>query len=279
MGQSEDSSSHPALTRSDGWLLAALTEGPRQGLAIDLAEFVYYADWLNRLIPSYDDISFGLPRLVAAGFVIVGSDAEDGLVLRATPKAIELRRTVKAKSLGDVMSGMERAVGARPYPVPEAEDRSLGRLPGFAPEDLEAACTQNREELGQSVADTAALQVLIERHIQGVSVDDLRAGEFREAMLALSVLWEREIGYRASRFRQLLASRGGVGAARHLLAKPGVSTGFTRLAEAGQLDLTMEYLILGSEFGTLFTAEERGIARRRLVEHGMRRDELPLEPY
>jgi hypothetical protein len=279
MRTSEEASSHPSLTRSDAWLLAALTEGSHDGRAVSLRDLVHDADWLNRLIPSFDELSFGLPRLIAAGFLTVGSDGENGPVLRATPKAIELRRSVKARSLGDVITGMEQAVGARSHPVPEVEDRSLGRLPGFAPEDLEAAYTQHREGLGQSVADAAALQVLIERHIQGASVDDLRAGEFREAMLALSVLWEREIGYRASRFRHLLASRGGVGAARYLLAKSGVSTGFARLVAAGQLDLTMEYLILGSQFGTLFTAEERGIARRRLVEHGMRRDELPLEPY
>ncbi len=106
-----------------------------------------------------------------------------------------------------------------------------------------------------------------------------RALQFRSAMLDLYDTWRSEINYPAGRFRQLITNRGGVGAARFLLGKSGVSTGFARLAQAGRLELTMEYLILRPEFGSLFTAEERGIARRRLTDHGMRRDQLPLEPY
>ena len=80
----------------------------------------------------------------------------------------------------------------------------------------------------------------------------------------------------ATRFRQLVASRGGVGAASHLLGQSGTSSGFARLAEAGKLDLTVEFLVLRREFGGLFSAGERGIAGRRLVEHGMPRSSLPL---
>ena len=108
--------------------------------------------------------------------------------------------------------------------------------------------------------------------------DGDRMDRFEAAMYALCDAWWREISYRASRFRQGLGTKGGVGEAKSLLAKGGTSTGSARLAEAGRLDLTVEYLVLRPEFGTLFTAEERGIARRRLVERGMRRDDLPLEP-
>lgn len=109
--------------------------------------------------------------------------------------------------------------------------------------------------------------------------DDERDLEFRSAMLDLYDRWRREVNYRAGRFRQLITNRGAVGAASFLLGKPGVSTGFARLAQAGKLELTMEYLVLRPEFGALFTVEERGVARRRLTDHGMRRDQLPLEPY
>ena len=109
--------------------------------------------------------------------------------------------------------------------------------------------------------------------------DDEAERLFEAAMLAAYDAWRSQIGYVASRFRQLVSSRGGVGAAKHLLGQPGVSSGFARLAEAGKLELTVEYLVLRREFGRLFTAEERGIARRRLVEQGMHRDRLPLEPY
>ena len=98
------------------------------------------------------------------------------------------------------------------------------------------------------------------------------------AMLDAYEQWRHEINYVASRFRQLVASRGGVGAARHLLRQTGTSSGFERLAAAGKLDLTVEFLVLRREFGGLFTPEERGTARRRLVERGMARDRLPTEP-
>lgn len=108
--------------------------------------------------------------------------------------------------------------------------------------------------------------------------DDEQALAFERAMLGLYDQW-RQIHYVATRFRQLVSSRGGVGAGRYLLSRPGVSDGFTRLTEAGRLDLTVEFLVLRPEFGSLFGPDERGIARRRLVEAGMRRTELPLEPY
>ena len=102
---------------------------------------------------------------------------------------------------------------------------------------------------------------------------------FEVAMLELYDAWWEQIRYRASRFRQLVSNRGGVGAAEVLLAKTGTSEGFDRLAKAGKLALTVEFLVLRPEFGRLFSPTERGIARRRLVESGMARSDLPLEPY
>ena len=93
-------------------------------------------------------MSFGLPRLVAAGFLVVGYDPKEGLVFRATPKATKLRGSVKAKSLGDVLNGVGGAVGAAPYPGPEpAEDRSLGRLPGLDSQDLDTAIREHGERV------------------------------------------------------------------------------------------------------------------------------------
>ncbi len=139
---------HPPLTRSDAWLLAALTEGSHDGRPVNLRDFVNDADWLNRLIPTFDEMSFGLPRLVAAGFLVVGYDPKEGLVFRATPKAAKLRGSVKAKSLGDVLNGVGGAVGAAPYPEPEpAEDRSLGRLPGLESGALDTAIQEHGERI------------------------------------------------------------------------------------------------------------------------------------
>ncbi len=109
--------------------------------------------------------------------------------------------------------------------------------------------------------------------------DARREAELEAALRDLAQRWRSEIKYVASRFSQLLDSRGALGAVGHPLAQPGVSSGFARLADAGRLDLTVEYLILRREYGSLFTPEQRMIARRRLVERGMPRAELPLEPY
>jgi hypothetical protein len=137
-----ESTGRPALTRSDAWLLAALTEGSHDGRSVTLPNFIHDADWLNRAIPTFDEISFGFPRLVAHGLMTV-----DGLRFRAPPRAIALRKSVKAGTLGGVLMEMAENVGARPYPEPEVEDRSLGRLPGLRPSDLDAAVRKHSETM------------------------------------------------------------------------------------------------------------------------------------
>ena len=136
----------PLLTRADARLLAALTESSREGRPVTLGELVHDADWLNRSIPTFAEMSFGLPRLIAAGFMTVEAGTPPGLRFQATPKATRLRASVNAHSLGDLLVGMEQAVGAAVYPAPEsAEDRSLGPLPGLQSEDLEAAIKAHGE--------------------------------------------------------------------------------------------------------------------------------------
>jgi hypothetical protein len=85
----------------------------------------------------------------------------------------------------------------------------------------------------------------------------------------------REVRYPARRFLDMLRRSGGLSAAQHLLAKPGVSEGFRRLAAAGKLELTMEFQVLRPEFAELFRDEERAIARERLLGSGLREQDLP----
>ena len=144
MCQGRTRAPYPALTESDAWLLAALTESPHPGRPVTLRDFVDNADWLNRAIPTFDEMSFGLPRLAAAGLLVVEQDAKEGLLLRATPKAITLRRLMKAKALGDALNAIDEAIRAAGHPEPErVEDRSHGRLPGLGAGDLETAVQEH----------------------------------------------------------------------------------------------------------------------------------------
>lgn len=97
------------------------------------------------------------------------------------------------------------------------------------------------------------------------------ASSFDEAMRNVYRLALAECGYRATRFLELVETRGGVAAAKQLLNAPGHSEGLTKLWEAKRLDLSMEVLVLTDPWTTLFSDDERRIAYRRLQELGYRR--------
>ena len=93
--------------------------------------------------------------------------------------------------------------------------------------------------------------------------------EFHQAMLDV---YEQaaKLGYRATRFLQLVRRRGGLEAAQQLLARPGISPGLTRLRELQRLDISMEAAVLKPQFTNLFSDNERLIARQRLESLGWR---------
>lgn len=76
------------------------------------------------------------------------------------------------------------------------------------------------------------------------------------------------LGYRPTRFLQMVREYGGVEAAHRLLATEAAQAGLTDLWLLGRLDLSMEYLVLSDEFVALFTDGERAIARERLAALG-----------
>jgi len=102
---------------------------------------------------------------------------------------------------------------------------------------------------------------------------------FERELRALFPRWRECARLGQGRVPALMTSHGAVGAARQLLRKPDLSPVFVRLRDAGCLEATVEFLVLRTEFGALFTPEERAIARRKLTENGMPRANLPLEPY
>ncbi len=59
------------------------------------------------------------------------------------------------------------------------------------------------------------------------------------------------LGYRPTKFKQMLGSQGGDATVRQLLAKGKPSEGFTRLFQLGRLDLTVEALVVETRWRTL----------------------------
>ncbi len=105
--------------------------------------------------------------------------------------------------------------------------------------------------------------------------DDEALRRFDEAMLEVYAAAMREVRYAARRFLAMVRRHGGLETAKRLLKKPGASKGFIRLAEAGKLELTMEYQVLTPTFSRLFSDDERNAARQRLLDHGIRASQLP----
>ena len=73
-----------------------------------------------------------------------------------------------------------------------------------------------------------------------------------------------EFGYYPTRFKQMVETHGGLGAAQLLLAGDAPSSGFERLWEEGRLDLSVEALVLRTPWTTLFVEAELREAERRL---------------
>ncbi len=93
---------------------------------------------------------------------------------------------------------------------------------------------------------------------------DLKQVE-REFVAALRDIYAQcdALGYRPTGMLQMIDRLGGIGTARRLLVLPP-SDGFGRLAMLSRLDLAVESLVLEPRWYTVFTEEERRIARRRL---------------
>lgn len=100
--------------------------------------------------------------------------------------------------------------------------------------------------------------------------------QFDAAMMGIyHSAWE-EIKYKATRFHQMLCDHGGLETAKILLHSNNVSEGYTALWERKRLDLTVEALILKSQWDELFTEADREIARKRLSQYGY--NNLPASP-
>ena len=92
--------------------------------------------------------------------------------------------------------------------------------------------------------------------------------QFEQDMIDIYTTAKKECGYNASRFLQMLSTKGGLTAAKQLISKPGGTDGFTTLWEHGRLDLSVEAHVLKPEYSVLFSEEELRMCKERLVQFG-----------
>ena len=90
------------------------------------------------------------------------------------------------------------------------------------------------------------------------------------AKLRASIEICHELGYYPTRFTQMLDSIGARATAAKLVVNGDMQTGFKELIGRGRPELTMESIMLQSEFANLFTAAELAAARWRLEQAGVR---------
>jgi hypothetical protein len=74
----------------------------------------------------------------------------------------------------------------------------------------------------------------------------------------------KECNYDAKVFRKMLAELGAVGAVKSLLSFDKVQSGLRGLSRLGRLDLSVEHLVIQPHWKSLFSDQEREIARERL---------------
>ena len=92
--------------------------------------------------------------------------------------------------------------------------------------------------------------------------------KFHNAMIDGYRKADKECGYRATRFLQMLGEKGGVKTAKELISKDGGTEGFLKLWQFGRLDLSVEALVQQEQFRELFTNEELLMCKERLEKYG-----------
>lgn len=91
--------------------------------------------------------------------------------------------------------------------------------------------------------------------------------KFNKAMINIYKQAKKELNYSATRLLQLVSEKGGVLAAKQLIAVSGGTQGFSVLYENKRLDLSIEALVINPEYQELFSQEEIDICNKRLKEY------------
>ena len=90
--------------------------------------------------------------------------------------------------------------------------------------------------------------------------------EFHQAMLDTHQQ-ATKLGYHAHFFLNMVIDSGGVGAAKRLLSTTDEQAGLTSLWDLGRLDLSVEAHVVKEPWSSLFTEDERQVARKRLQDY------------
>lgn len=92
--------------------------------------------------------------------------------------------------------------------------------------------------------------------------------QFEQEMLEGSRTLQKEYRYNPTYFLQMVREHGGVGAVRRLLKAENYQDGLTKLWELGRLDMSIEAAVLEPRWASLFTDDEKRIAKKRLAVLG-----------
>src|SRR3990170_8999595 len=97
--------------------------------------------------------------------------------------------------------------------------------------------------------------------LMGKTMKTAKEMKFDGEMMNIYRRAKDECNYIATRYLKMLLDHGGLKTAKILINAPHVSDGYTALWERKRLDLTVEALIIKTEWNDLFTDEERAIAK------------------
>jgi len=144
-----------------------------------LPKLVENVDFDMREVPTFDEASYGLARLIARDLISATYSPTKGIRLRATQAGRNLRRaagryrreTSKSRwaRIGEISIAIAHLEGAPSWPTPEVEDRSVGRLPKLAKDTWDEYVAAYGRDWEQDLARLArGERTLVERVTDGV---------------------------------------------------------------------------------------------------------------
>ena len=88
--------------------------------------------------------------------------------------------------------------------------------------------------------------------------------QFQQEMMGGIEYSKKELQYTPTYFLRMVYEHGAMNTAKMLLGDSAVQEGLMTLSNLGRIDLSMEAMVLDRKYRSLFTYEERKVARQRL---------------